>query len=311
MKSIKDKDGMYHKKYYFEGNIESVQLFFETEKISKTISFTAKNTTTFGAIILMQNEKESHFLDANAKELFRIPFTPIQSLGSRYFQNDSLYYHLNLKTKKLDPLIVAHIWEAPNGLAFVKATKKDKHRIYNANYELLSEMVFDDIYTSDDHYVRGISNNESYILDAQGTISKLKGMSAIRKPFDGRMAAKLNGKFGFIATSGETVIPFEYIEVQNFNEGHAITAKENNKFGLIDTNGKTVLPFEYHKILSYENGIAWVSTAKGYQLIATTGKVLATAKGGSYLINGSGVEKTYTFGDKKYNAFGKLISKDN
>ena len=141
-KAEKDKDGVYHLKYYFEGNVESLRLFIETEEKNKTVTFTAKNNSHFGDVILMQSKTENIFLDANAKELFRTPLTAVKSLGSRYFANDSLYYHLNLKTKKLDKLDVSYVWEASNGLAFIQPPGNDNLLMYNADYELLSGFTF-------------------------------------------------------------------------------------------------------------------------------------------------------------------------
>jgi len=308
IKEAKDNDGVYHNKYYFQGNIDTVKLFLETKEISKTITFTATNTSGFGDIILMQDKIHNIFLDANAKELFRLEYTPLEQQRSRYFQNDSLYYHLDIENKTLNALDVFRVWEAPNGLAFIQDTQEASFLAYNANHELVSEIAFDDLFGIDKEYVEGISNKEHYILNARGEINKLEGISEIGELFDGRMAAKSNEKYGFIDASGAVVIPFEYMHVENFNEGLAIVAKEANKFGLIDTNGKTIIPLKYFGVKSYENGIAWVSTGDGYALIDKTGKTLANAAGSSYSVSGSGVDKTYQFGDKKYDAFGTLIS---
>lgn len=310
IESVKDKDGVYHRKYYFEGNIEKLWLFIETAEKSETVSFTAKNTSDFGEIILVQSQTENIFLDENAKELFRTPFKPIQSLGSRYFANDSLHYHLNLQTKNLDELKVAHVWEAKNGLAFIKDSEEVKHRMYNADHKLLSEMEFDNLYNNDKYYVQGISNNESYILSANGNIKKLEGITDIRDPNEGRMAAKSNGKFGFIDTSGEPVIPFEFIEIENFKNGVAIVAKKLNNYGLIDIDGKTVVPLIYSRILSYQNGFTWVSTDEDYQLINKNGKILIKEKASSYSISKSGSDVTVQFGDKKYDGYGNLIREE-
>ena len=311
IEKAKDSDGVYHRKYYFEGNIDTVKIFIETEEESKSVSFMATNTSGFGEIILVQNGSYNIFLDANAKELFKLEYTPIQSLGSRYFQNDSLYYHLDLESKKLDALNVFRVWEASNGLAFIQTKKENGFQMYSSDYELLSEITFDDLYSINEMYTEGITNKEHYIIDANGKIKKLDGINDIRELFDGRMAAKSNGKYGYIDASGTIVIPFIYSEAENFKDGLAIVAQEANAYGLIDTNGKTVIPLNYFGVQSYENGIAWVSTGSGYELIDKTGKVLVTAKGSSYSVSGSGIDKTYQFGDKKYDAFGKLIPKVN
>ncbi len=308
-KAIKDNDGVYHLQYFFEGNIESLRLFFETEERSKTITFFAKNDSTFGDIILMQNKKENIFLDANAKELFRIPFTPIKSLGSRYFTNDSVYYHLNLKTKNLDQLNVTYIWEATNGLAFIQQAGNDHLLMYNAEYKLLSDIPFAKLYALDDHYVYGIGTaKENYILSATGAIKKLEGITDIGTPFDDRIVARKNGKYGFITTSGEVAIPFEFRAVENFKNGVAFVQNEAYKYGVIDRTGKTIVPLIYHKIIFHKNGLTWISTEDTYQLINKDGKVLITEKADSYTIDGTGENTNLQFDERRYDSYGNLIT---
>ncbi len=310
-KTVKDKDGVYHLKYYFEGNIESLRLFIQTEEKQKTVTFTAKNNSHFGDIILIQNRTNNIFLDADTKELFRTPFTPIQSLGSRYFQNDTLYYHLNLKTNTLDELKVEYVWEADNGLAFIQKSYEDPLLMYSVEYELLSDMHFIKIYIIDDEYVLGIGEeNENYIINSKGVIKKLEGITNIRAPFDNRMAAKSNNKYGFLTTSGEIVIPFIYKEIEDFKNGFAIVENDENLFGIIDVNGVIVIPLIYDRILSHENGFTWVSIHNTYQLLNKDGKVLLTEKGSSYSISSSGADITLQFGDKRYDAYGNLIAED-
>jgi len=311
IESVKDKDGVYHMKYYFEGSIESLRLFIETEEKSKNVSFTATNTSGFGDIILIQNKTENIFLDANAKELFRTPYIPIESLGARYFQNDSLYYHLNLETKKLDELKVAYVWEATNGLAFIQKAKEDQLLMYNAEHELLSNMLFTKLYVIDKQFVQGIDvQNVNYILSSKGDIKKLEGISDIRDLYDSRMAAKYNDRFGFIDPSGEIAIPFTYREVENFKNGFAIVANEANKFGVIDIDGKPVVPLIYSRILSYKKGFAWVATEDAYQLINNDGKILISESGDNYAISRSGHDITLQFGEKSYDGYGNLIPEE-
>jgi len=310
IEQAKDTDGIYHKKFYFQGNIETVKVYIQTKGVSKTISFTAKNNSGFGDIIFTQNKTENIFLDANAKELFRTEYSPIESLGSRYFKTDSLYYHLNLSNQKLDELKVAYVWEATNGLAFIQKKKDENLFMYNAEFELLSDTPYKKLYAIDQQFVQGIGmQNENYILSATGKSKELLDISGIRDPFDGRMAAKSNDKYGFIATSGKVIIPFEYSEVENFKHGHAIVSKGPNEYGIIDTYGKIVIPLKYSRILSHKNGFTWVSTEDDFQLLKD-GKVLLTEEGSSYSMSSSNSDITLQFGDKKYDGYGNLIPEE-
>jgi len=83
IESVKDKDRVYHLKYYFEGNIENLRLYIETEEKSKTVSFTAINDNEFKNILLKQTEEHIIFMDALANELFRVDRRSLERIGER------------------------------------------------------------------------------------------------------------------------------------------------------------------------------------------------------------------------------------
>jgi len=62
---------------------------------------------------------------------------------------------------------------------------------------------------------------------------------------DGFAAAKLNGKWGFIDTSGRVVIPFDYDIVSNFSEGKAGVGV-GREYGYINKSGKIIIPIIYY-----------------------------------------------------------------
>lgn len=66
---------------------------------------------------------------------------------------------------------------------------------------------------------------------------------------EGLALIEKDGKYGFIDTSGEVVIPFEYDDAQSFSEGLAFVQK-NYKSGYIDKTCKVVIPLTY----DYGNG---------------------------------------------------------
>jgi hypothetical protein len=68
--------------------------------------------------------------------------------------------------------------------------------------------------------------------------------------YEGKAVVSLNGRYGYINTSGKTVIPFQYRYAERFINGIAIIAEgetgasySSNLYdcGIIDTNGKFIL----------------------------------------------------------------------
>ncbi|BFH67360.1 hypothetical protein J27TS7_16150 [Paenibacillus dendritiformis] len=67
-----------------------------------------------------------------------------------------------------------------------------------------------------------------------------------------------NDRWGFIDTTGRTVIPFEFDEVfesyipgyEGFIEGTVVVKKEG-KWGTINQDGTTVIPFEFDEVLEF------------------------------------------------------------
>jgi serine/threonine protein kinase len=61
---------------------------------------------------------------------------------------------------------------------------------------------------------------------------------------EGMARVKLNGKYGFINTDKQLVIPIKYESANGFFNG-VVPVELNNKWGLIDKNGDVVIPIKY------------------------------------------------------------------
>lgn len=59
-------------------------------------------------------------------------------------------------------------------------------------------------------------------------------------------------KVGFLDTNGDTIIPAQFDNVEDFEQNYAAVCIDR-KWGIIDTNGKQIIPFEYDDI-DYSNG---------------------------------------------------------
>lgn len=67
-------------------------------------------------------------------------------------------------------------------------------------------------------------------------------------PFsEGLAAVKLDGRWGIIDKTGQTVLPFKYHDAGIFSEG-LIAVNLNGKVGFIDKTGNEIIPFKYEGV---------------------------------------------------------------
>ena len=309
IEGAKDTDGVHHRKYFFNGNIDTVIFYFKTEEDIQTIPFTAVNNNSFKNILLNHTKEQLIFMDENAKEIFRIDERPLDRIGDRFFVEDQTYFYVNLNNKSLDKLEAVKVYESDNGLVFIQSKMENGFIVHDANLKQLSELEFSNIWSVSNEYAHALSHDkENYVIDSKGTIKKIEGVDEIGKQSEGLLMVKSKGKFGFIDASGAIVVSCIYNDAESFSEGLAVVRNDEGTYGFINMNGKMTLPMIYNRANSFENGIALVSKNESYLLIDKTGKVIVKTDSYGYSISGTGIKKTYQFGDKKYDAFGKLIS---
>lgn len=74
---------------------------------------------------------------------------------------------------------------------------------------------------------------------------------------EGLAAVELNGKWGFVSTTGEEIMPCKYDMVYCFLEGLA-QVKLNGKMGFVDERGQEVVSCKYDQADPFEDGVARV-----------------------------------------------------
>lgn len=102
---------------------------------------------------------------------------------------------------------------------------------------------------------------------------------------NGLAAAKKDGKWGYIDSSGITVIPFEFESVASADcmdmdtafafKNNLAPVKKDGKFGIINTKGETVVDFSFDSILQGENGVYIASKGGKWGLITVESKFVA------------------------------------
>ena len=83
-------------------------------------------------------------------------------------------------------------------------------------------------------------NNVGYFADSTGTFLFNKQFEKAYKFSEGLAPVKQNGKYGFINTKGEVVIPCIYDGAADFSEGLAMV-KQNYKGSIINKEGKVIV----------------------------------------------------------------------
>jgi hypothetical protein len=83
----------------------------------------------------------------------------------------------------------------------------------------------------------------------------------------------LNGKWGFIDTKGNEIVPPKYDLLYNFYENFAIY-ELNEKHGFIDSIGNEIITPKYDFLWNFENGFARYEIKNKYGLIDKNGNEL-------------------------------------
>lgn len=86
-------------------------------------------------------------------------------------------------------------------------------------------------------------------------------------------AIKEEGKWGYINSKGESVIPPKYEVVGHFEDGLA-PVRLNGKYGYIDSLGSVMIPFQYEFADDFKFGYARVLQFSDYYLINTDGNAI-------------------------------------
>jgi serine/threonine protein kinase len=88
---------------------------------------------------------------------------------------------------------------------------------------------------------------------------------------------KLNGKYGYIDTTGKEVIPLKYDYAQDFEKELAIV-ELNGKWGYIDKTGNEVIPIKYDNVRDFEKELATVELNGKWGFIDKAGQEVIPLK---------------------------------
>ena len=122
---------------------------------------------------------------------------------------------------------------------------------------------------------KGFITKAGKIMDKFGD-KQLKADS-ISDFYEGLIWVRAGGKYGFLNSKGENIIPFNYDFATNFFEGMA-KVKQNNLYGCLNKEGKIVIPIEYSEISPLTNGFYTAIKSGKYALLDAKGTIVLPAE---------------------------------
>ncbi len=143
------------------------------------------------------------------------------------------------------------------------------------------------VYTGGGYFSEGVAHvsnsKEHMLIDRTGKIvSRLTTPYGSEYSFINGLAvayAPKTGEMGFINTSGELAIPYEYTYARSFSEELALVQNKKGMYGYIDSKGKSVIPFKYKSGTDFSEGLAGVQNSKGkWGFIDKKGKTILAFK---------------------------------
>ena len=242
-----DNDGIFHKQYYYYGNVKSVKLFFKKATETEEKTFTAYNHEPIrenDALIAMQTEDAIVFLNNKGEPKITIKGAEgLESIGSNFYEDYDHFYYLNKAEKKLDTLLVYSVEAFNNGLVGILPEQENEDYIlYSSDYKPLKSRSYWLIEEVGDLLFGITSDKKYYILDDKANGTLVPGLAEINDEIvEDRIVVKdSNSKIGFMNSKGKIVIPFKYDDARDFEEG-ITTVEFNGTYKLIDLNGKVLL----------------------------------------------------------------------
>ena len=94
---------------------------------------------------------------------------------------------------------------------------------------------------------------------------------------EGLAVFKDEDKYGYINKMGKIIVPAQYNDALAFNEGYALVELDD-KWGMIDRNGELVIPIQYEELGVLNNGLSYFVEDERYGYLDEKGKVRIPAQ---------------------------------
>lgn len=193
--------------------------------------------------------------------------------GLAMFEQDKKYGFLNRQGKIIIPAKYDHAFDFDNGLAVVELNEK-RGLIDKTGKEILP-ISYTQIRVLSNELI--LARNNNWIFFDHTGKAVIPTEYEVANSFSEELAfVEAGNKSGFINKKGDFVInlPKGYSAYGGFKNGLAVIVSEKYKKGVIDKSGNTVIPFDYDEISEFEDGIAKVKKNGKYGYIDKSNKII-------------------------------------
>lgn len=170
---------------------------------------------------------------------------------------------------------------------YIIGLKDAVQHVFDYSGKELTALSYSTIYEFDQNeksFIVSI-NNKHGILDSNFRIKIPVDYDSLEPVFPGKIAARKNGKIGFINYNGSALsiskydrIEPTYLERINEYENGLAKVWVKGKIGLINSYGKVIVPIIYEQIEGFAYGMAVVKRNGKYGYVNTRGKEVILAK---------------------------------
>lgn len=213
-----------------------------------------------GLAMVVRNGKYG-FIDIKGNEVIPCKYDCLQSFseGLSAVFKDGLMGFMNANGDIVIPCIYEGLANTKFSEGLASVCVNEKWGCINSKGEIVIPFEYENFLEFHDGLARindYDNNNESRFIDKEGKIV-LRTRESIRDFHEGLAIIERNGLYGYVNKKMELVLPCQYEEATDFNEGlAAVRLSNSNDWGYIDKEGNQVLPSIYGDCEEDEYGYA-------------------------------------------------------
>ena len=206
-------------------------------------------------------------INTNGETVIPPQYDNVEVLGAEYIavSDKDLWGLYHIEKELIIPHLYQNIYSLRGDVMRVK-NAKGRYAYINLN----NQAIFDQSYYKAYDPQEGIfavcdSVDKCYLMDRKGI--RLSGYYENLHPGnEGLFIGKLNGKWGVLGSNGQSLVPFRYDLIYNFQEGYAPYLK-NSLWGYVGANGHVMTSPQFGLAWHFQNGKARVLTRSGTVMI--------------------------------------------
>ena len=215
------------------------------------------------------------FIDQKGKIAFYCEFDETQDFGSGLAaaRDGKKWGFLDKNGKIAIHFLYDEVGDAWFLGKFCRARIGEKWGVIDKNGVLVIPFKFDAVDCPNENGYAVVQNGGKYgFADKNGEIVPCE-YDFLQDDKDALIAQK-GEKYGLISTSGKTLTPLAYDDIENFSGGLAL-AENDGKIGFLDAGGGIAVAFEYDGASEFNGGFAPVQKDGRWFVIDKNGEILA------------------------------------